>query len=341
MRTQIRSWLTQLGGAVLTVLGTVLIAFILLRMLPGDPARLVAGEFASPEVVEAQARHMGLDQPIPIQFLTYIGSFLTGDWGFAYSAGMPVREILLSRFPASIELALWAFVFALALAVVLALVITYRKNPPLDGAVRGFAFLAHGVAPFWLALVTLLVFSQLLPVFPGPEGRLSGGEQFDLGPTGFYLVDSLVHGRFDVFVDALWHLVLPAIVLGIGPFSYLVRLLRANLLEVGNAPYITLARSKGIGRFRSFARHALPNALFPTLTASALIFAQLVAGSVLVESVFNWPGVGQLVVDSVLAKDYAVVQAFILLSAVMYVIISLALEFIYGLIDPRVRLRGN
>lgn len=120
-----------------------------------------------------------------------------------------------------------------------------------------------------------------------------------------------------------------------------MRLLRANLLEVGNAPYITLARSKGIGRFRSFARHALPNALFPTLTASALIFAQLVAGSVLVESVFNWPGVGQLVVDSVLAKDYAVVQAFILLSAVMYVIISLALEFIYGLIDPRVRLRGN
>lgn len=341
MATQARYWFAQLSGAVITVLGSVLIAFFLLRMLPGDPARLVAGEFASQEVVDAQSRSMGLDQPIPIQFLKYVGSFLVGDWGFSYNAGAPVHDILVSRFPASIELALWAFGFSLLLAILLALAVSYRKNPVLDAAVRGFAFLMHGVAPFWLALVMLIVFSQLLPILPGPEGRLSGGASFDEGPTGLYLFDSLVHGRFDVFWDAARHLILPAIVLGLGPFSFLVRLLRANLLEVGQAPFMTLARSKGVGRFRAFADHALPNALFPTLTASALIFAQLVAGSVLVESVFNWPGVGQLVVESVMAKDYAVVQAFILLSAVMYVIISLVLEFVYGLIDPRVRTRGN
>jgi ABC-type dipeptide/oligopeptide/nickel transport system permease component len=155
--------------------------------------------------------------------------------------------------------------------------------------------------------------------------------------TRLYTVDALIAGQPGVFLDALRHLFLPAVALGLAPFAYLVRLLRANLLEVSREPFIVVVRSKGIGRWTAFARHALPNAFLPTLTASGLLLAQLLGGSVLVEKVFNWPGVGALVVDSILRQDYAVVQAFILLSAFAYVSINLVVDVLYGVIDPRVR----
>ena len=156
--------------------------------------------------------------------------------------------------------------------------------------------------------------------------------------THFYTVDALLRGQFGVFIDAVRHLLLPAITLGLAPFAYLVRLLRANLLEVSREPFIVVVRSKGIGRLMAFARHALPNAFLPTLTAAGLILAQLLSGSVLVEVVFNWPGIGALVADSILRQDYAVVQTFILLSAFAYVIVNLVVDILYGVIDPRIRL---
>ena len=189
----------------------------------------------------------------------------------------------------------------------------------------------------FLTLILLLIFFKAFRVLPGPEGRLSPGVAPPPHITGLYTVDALFSGKFATLGNSLEHLILPTLALAIAPFAYLVRLLRANLLDVSQEPFITVARSKGVDRWTAFTRHALPNAIVPTLTAGGIIFAQLIAGSVLVEGIFNWPGIGNLVVQSILVQDYAVVQDFLLLSAVAYVLINLAVDIICGVIDPRLR----
>ena len=324
-------------GSLSSVIGASIIAFIFLRVLPGNPARLIVGPLASEEAVQAQVEKMGLHLPLVEQYWRYITDFLRGDWGFSYSAGQPVLVQFEARLPASIELGFYAFVFAFLAAVILALVATYKRRPLVDSTVRGLSIFGMGMPPFWLALLLLVVFHEALGMFPGPGLQLSRSVEPPPTVTGFLTFDALVAGDFEAFVDAFWYLVLPAIALGMLPFGYLVRLLRANLLDVTNEPFILVVRSKGVGLWRTYSRHALPNAFLPTLTASGMIFAQLLGGSVLVEKVFNWPGVGALVVDSILRKDFAVVQAFIIVSAAIYVLINALVDFLYGVIDPRVR----
>jgi peptide/nickel transport system permease protein len=248
-----------------------------------------------------------------------------------------VTTQLGNRLPATVELGLYAFGFAFFGALLLALVATYRRRPLVDGSVRAVSFFGLGTPPFWIGLVLLVVFSENLGIAPGPDGRLSVGAEPPQDITGLYTFDALVTGDFATLGDALAHLVLPAIALGLAPLAFLVRLLRTNLLEVAREPFIVVVRAKGIGRFAAFARHALPNAFLPTLTASGLLLGQLLAGSVLVEKVYNWPGAGALVTDGILRQDYAVVQAFILLSAAIYVLVNLVVDVLYGVIDPRVR----
>ncbi len=328
----------KLVGAVVTIFGASLVAFLFLRVLPGNPARLIVGPLATQQAIKAQEQAMGLDRPLYVQYWRYISDFFRGDWGFAYSAGQPVTTQIGSRLPASIELGLYAFAFAFVLAVLLALVATYRRRPLVDGAVRALSFFGLGTPPFWFGLIALLVFSEELHWLPGPDGRLTASVQPPPAVTHLYTVDALIAGQWSTFGNALEHLVLPAITLGLASFAFLVRLLRANLLDVSREPFLLFARGKGLGRWEAYARHALPNAFLPTLTAGALILAQLLAGSVLVEKVFNWPGVGGLVVDSILRQDYAVVQTFILLCAVAYVVVNLVVDVLYGVIDPRVRI---
>jgi len=319
------------------IFGASLISFIFLRLVPGNPARLFLGQFASQDAVDKLVEQMGLKDPIYVQYYKYMWGFLRGDWGFSYTTGQPVTTQLGHRLPATIELGLYAFLFAFVGAVALAVIATYRRRPVVDGSVRAMSFFGLGTPPFWFGLVLLVVFSERLHLFPGPDGRLSIDSTQPPSITGLYTVDALVTGNFATFADALWHIVLPAIALGLAPLAFLVRLLRANLLDVSREPFIVVVRSKGIGRFSAFARHALPNAFLPTLTAAGLILGQLLAGSVLVEKVFNWPGAGALVTDGILRQDYAVVQAFILLSAVVYVVVNLVVDILYGVIDPRVR----
>ena len=332
-----RYLLVRLGSAIVTVFGASILAFVFLRVLPGDPVRLILGRLATPEAVRAQTEEMGLNDDMHIQYLRFIGDFVRGDWGFGYTVGQPVTTLISSRVPASLELGLYAFTFALVLAVSLALLVTYRRRRPLDAMVRAVSYIGLGTPPFWLALVLLLFFSQKLPWLPGPEGRLS----VDVAPppelTHLYTVDALVHGQFATFWDAFKHLILPAATLGFASFAFLVRLLRANLLDVSHEPFMVVARSKGLGRLSAFWRHALPNASLPLLTASGLVLAELLAGSVLTEKVFDWPGVGALVVDSALRQDFAVVQVFIFLTAISYVVVNFVVDILYGLIDPRTR----
>jgi ABC-type dipeptide/oligopeptide/nickel transport system permease component len=337
----LRFLMGRMGGSLVAVWGATVISFVILRLLPGNPARVILGPLAPKSAVAAETHALGLDQPIYAQYLTYVRQFVHGDWGYSYSAGQSVTTLIAERLPASIELALFAFVFAFLGAVILALIVTYKRRPVLDGVIRSISFVGLGTPPFWLAVVLLLVFYSYLRVLPGPEGFLTSGTPPPPTVTHFITVDAALAGRWDTLGDALKHIVLPAFALGFAPFSYLVRLLRANLLDVAREPYIVVARSKGLSRWLAFARHALPNAFLPTLTAAGIILTQLLAGSVLVESIFNWPGVGQLIVQSILVQDFAVVQAFILLSAVAYVLVNALVDILYGVIDPRIRQAGK
>lgn len=328
---------SRLFGSLAAIIGASLLGFVFMRVLPSNPARLIVGVFAGEEAEQAVEEKLGLNEPLYVQYYRYIVDFVQGDWGYSYSAGQDVTTQIGSRLAASAELALYAFVVAFIGAVFLALIATYRQRPVVDAAVRSLSFFGLGTPPFWLALMVLLLFYSVFQILPGPEGRLSLETEPPPAYTHLYTIDALIAGDFSTFIDAVRHLILPVFTLALAPFAFLVRLLRANLLEVSREQYITVGRSKGLGRWEAFTRHALPNAFLPTLTASAIILAQLLAGSVLIEQIFNWPGLGALIVQSILVQDYAVVQAFILLSAVAYVVVNLLVDIISGLIDPRVR----
>lgn len=321
-------------SAVLTILAASIIAFVILRALPTDPARLIAGPFADDVVLEKVRAQMGLDQPLVVQYLHYIGNFFSGDWGFSYGAGKPVLPLIAERLPASAELALFAFITAFASAVLLTVLVSYAGSRFLDGILRAFSFVSVGVPPFWISLLLLMLFFERLGWFPGPVGRGPVPEQL---VTGFFTLDYLLMGDPEGALGALWHLALPGIALALGSFGYLVRLLRVNLLDVIHEPFVTVLHAKGVGPATAHFRHILPNAFLPTLTAGGLILAQLIGGSVLVEQIFTWPGIGTLVIDGITRQDYAVVQSFILLSAVIYIVVNLAVDLLYGYVDPRVR----
>ncbi len=333
--------LTRALGSLAAIFGASVLAFVFLRITPGNPTRLILGQFATPAAISALVRQLGLHQPLYVQFWKYIWSFLHGAWGYSYSVGEPVRALLGQRLPATIELGLYAFLFAFVGALVLALVSTYRRRGIVDGAVEGVAILGLGLPQFWLGLMLLLLLSEHAGLFPGPEGRLSPNLTPPPDVTGLYTIDALLAGRFGTFVNALWHLALPAVTLGLTPMAFLTRLLRTNLVEVSREPFILVAQSTGLSRARAFVRHALPNAILPTVTASGLVLGQLLAGSVLVETVFRWPGVGALITQGVQEQDYSVVQAFILLSATAYVLVNLGVDIVVALIDPRVRVEGR
>ncbi|MBM3676539.1 MAG: ABC transporter permease [Actinobacteria bacterium] len=328
---------SRVVSSLLAVIGASIVSFLLLRIAPSNPATLILGQFASQEAIDNLTEEIGLEKPIWTQYWNYISGFVRGDWGYSYSLGTDVRSLLGAKLPATIELGLYAFVFAFVGALVLALLATYRRRPLVDGGVRGLSFLGLGIPPFWFGLMSLVLLSEGLGWFPGPDGRLDSGVAPPRDITGLYTLDALVTGNWAAFGDALWHLVLPAITLGLAPMGFLLRLLRANLLDVSREPFLLVVRSKGISRWTAFARHALPNAFLPTLTAAGLVLGQLLAGSVLVEKVFNWPGAGALVTDGILRQDFTTVQAFILLSAFVYVIVNLLVDIASAAIDPRIR----
>lgn len=326
--------LARIGSAIVTIFGASVLAFAVLRTVPTNPARLIAGPFANDEVIAQVTANLGLDKSLPVQYLDYVTSFFIGDWGFSYSAGQPVLSQITERLPASAELALYAFLFAFFGAVLVTVLVSFLNSRWLDRFLRLLSFISVGVPPFWLALLFLMVFFERLGWFPGPVGR---------GPaptglyTGLFTIDYLLAGDFAGFGTALHHLALPSIALALGPFGYLVRLLRANLLDIINEPFVTVLHAKGVAPISTHFRHILPNAFLPTLTAGGLILAQLLGGSVLVERIFVWPGIGTLVIDGILRQDYAVVQAFIMLSAIIYIGVNLLVDILYGYVDPRVR----
>jgi peptide/nickel transport system permease protein len=290
-----------------TLLGVVVLVFLMVRLAPGDPAVLLAGEFATPETLEAIRARYGLDRSLPEQFLIYLEALLQGDLGESARSRRPVLEELKTYFPNTLELASAAILVAVLTGIPLGVLAALRPGSGLDLSVMVLALLGVSMPVFWFGLLAILIFSVGLGWFP-------------------------VAGK-----GTLAHLVLPAITLGINATALLARMTRGTLLEVLSQDYIRTARAKGLAERVVIFKHALRNALIPVVTVVGLEFGTLLSGAVITETIFAWPGLGQLLVGSILARDYPVVQGAVLLVAITFVLINLLVDLLYAAIDPRVR----
>jgi peptide/nickel transport system permease protein len=320
---------------VYVLLGVSLTIFLLMRLIPGDPALVMLGERATAERIVEVRRSLGLDRPLAVQYLIYLKNILTGNLGRSIHTNTRVAEELLQRFPATIELSLTALCLASVIGVLAGIVSATHHYSVLDS---GFMFLSlAGVSMpiFWLGLMMIWTFAVLLGWFP-PSGRLDVRLSLD-SITGFHLIDSLLTRQWQALWNALWHLVLPGLTLATVPLAVIARMTRSSLLEVLRQEYIMTARSKGLHEWLVVTRHALRNALIPILTIGGLQFGLLLGGAILTETIFSWPGLGRLLYNAVLARDYPVVQGGTLLIAATFSVINLVMDILYLLANPKIR----
>jgi dipeptide transport system permease protein len=328
--------LRRLGLLVPTFLGVTLIAFALIHLIPGDPIQLMAGERGLDPARHAELMRLyGFDQPLWRQYLGYILGVLQGQLGTSLITRQPVLHEFLTLFPATIELSLAAMLFAVALGLPAGILAAVKRGSVFDHTVMGLSLTGYSMPIFWWALLLILLFSVQLGWTP-VSGRIA--VEFYIEPTtGFLLVDTLLAGDFDAFASALRHLILPAIVLGTIPLAVIARMTRSALLEVIREDYIRVARAKGLSPLRVIGVHALRNALIPVVTVIGLQVGTLLAGAILTETIFAWPGVGKWLVDSIGRRDYPAVQGGILLIAGAVMLVNLLVDLLYGLINPRIR----
>ena len=331
----------------LVLLGVSMVVFFVLRGMPGvDPlaAYLTPGLPISQDALAGLRKELHLDEPLPAQYLYYVGNLLRGDWGYSRTAAQPVLEALLVRLPATVELAVIAVLLSTGIGVPAGVIAALRKDRAPDVAVRVVSVIGVSFPVFWLGIIFQLIFffylGQLgLPRLPS-RGRVGDliALQHPLGSiTGFYLIDSVVRRNAPFFVSALQHVILPALTLSLISLAAVVRIMRASMLEVIRQDYIVLARSKGLPARLIVVRHALRNAITPVLTTACTTLGILLGGAVVVETVFSWPGIGRLAAQGILNNDSVLVVGFTLFVATMMVLVNLAVDILYALADPRVR----
>ena len=321
-----------------TFIGITLVAFVFIRMLPGDPVLLMAGERAVSAERHAQLMaQFGFDQPLWQQYTSYLGGLLQGDFGYSFSSKKPVLSEFMARFPATLELALCAIVLATVLGIGAGILAALRRGSWIDQLTMGTALIGYSMPIFWWALLLIILFSTKLGWTP-VSGRMSL-TQFFPSVTGFMLIDSLIAGKPAAFWSAVQHLILPTIVLATVPLAVIARQTRSAMLEVLGELYVTTARSKGLAPRRVVWLHALRNALIPVVTTIGLQVSVLMGGAILTETIFSWPGIGKWMIDSISRRDYQVVQGGLLLIAVMVMVVNLTVDVLYGFINPRVRHR--
>ena len=326
---------------VIMLFGVATLVFILTKMIPGDPtvANLSQRALNDPQVVAAYRAKYGLDQPVFVQYILYIKNLLHLDLGTSIRTNKPVLDELARCYPATIELALFAIILAAFLGILFGVISAIKRNSILDQVVRALSVTGVSIPSFWFALLVLYFFYYKLHIFPGP-GRLSNSFSAPATVTGMYVIDSLIEGNPAKALDALQHLILPGLVLAAFTMGLITRTTRSNLLDVMSTDYIRTARAKGLSRVGLIVRHALGNALIPVLTVIGLGLGNLLGGMVLVETIFNWPGVGQFAYESVLSVDYPSIIGVALLIALNYMVINTVVDILYGVIDPRVRCNG-
>ena len=323
---------------VVMLFGVATLVFILTKMIPGDPtvANLSQRALNDPEIVAAYRAKYGLDQPLPVQYILYMKNLLQFDLGTSMRTNKPVLSELARCYPATIELALFAIVIAAILGVSFGIISAIRRNSILDQTVRAISVTGVSIPSFWFALLVLYFFYYKLKLLPGP-GRLSNAFTAPATVTGMYVIDSLLEGNIPKALDAVSHLILPGTVLAAFTMGLITRTARSNLLDVMSTDHIRTAKAKGLSRPGLIIRHALGNALIPVLTVIGLGLGNLLGGMVLVETIFNWPGVGQFAYESVLSVDFPSIIGVALLIALNYMVINTVVDILYGIIDPRVR----
>jgi dipeptide transport system permease protein len=326
----------RLAVLIPTFIGVSIIAFAFIRVLPGDPVMLMSGErVMAPERYEQLNELLGLNRPLYIQYLDYLGGIVTGDFGRSLVTRRPVLDDFLTLFPATLELSLFAIILAVAIGVPLGIIAAIRRGSWLDQSIMGVALVGYSMPIFWWGLLLIILFSGVLGWTP-VSGRISLLYFFP-PVTGFMLIDSLISGQAGAFKSALSHLILPSIVLATIPLAVIARQTRSAMLEVLGEDYVRTARAKGLPPRRVIGLHALRNALIPVITTIGLQVGVLMAGAILTETIFSWPGIGKWMVDSVFRRDYAVVQGGLLLIAGIIMLVNLIVDVLYGLVNPRIR----
>lgn len=319
------------------LLGVSLIAFLMMAVTPGDPVEIMLGDQQVTEEQRLALRQdMGLDLPLPQRFGHFLKNAVTGDFGISYFHRRPVSQVILERMPATIELTLVSLLVALLVAIPLGVLAAVKKNTLFDRAATLGSLMGISLPGFWFGLLLILLFGVTLQILP-VSGRSDLGSS--IAPvTRFLLIDTLLAGNLAAFRSALAHLVMPALTLGLPMAAVLMRVTRTSMLEVLRQDYVTFAEAKGLAPMRVLFRHALKNALIPTVTVAALEVGSLLGGSMIVETVFGWPGLGRVVVESIFTRNYPLIQASILLYAVIYVLLNFLADILYTVLNPRVRL---
>ena len=336
----IRLLLSRLATLVPTLLGVTVAAFALIRLIPGDPIEIMVGERRLDEAARtALMAQLGLDQPLHIQYLRYLGDLLQGDLGRSLVTREPVSLEFGALFPATLELAGSAMLLALVLGLTLGVGAALRRGTWIDQLVMATATVGNSMPVFWWGLILIMFFSVGLEWTP-VSGRI--GIEYDIAPvTGFMLIDAALAdaagAETGALASALMHLVLPALVLGTIPMAVIARMTRSAMLEVAREDYMRTARAKGLSPARIVFVHGLRNALIPVLTVLGLQVGSLLGGAVLTETIFSWPGIGKWLIDAIARRDYPVVQAGILVSALLFITVNLIVDLLYGLVNPRLR----
>jgi peptide/nickel transport system permease protein len=325
----------RLLGAIPVLFGLSVVLFAFVHLLPGDPSRAILGQHATEESIARLRENLGLDKPLYEQYVRYLGQLLSGDLGASITTGASVAGDFAVRFPATVELTLAALVFAVGLGIPLGRLAARHPQSPIDGGVTVFSLLGISIPIFVLGLTLQFIFGaqlHLLPTSGRIDPRLGIPTQ-----TNFMLVDTLLAGRPGAFVDAVRHLVLPAIALGSIPLAIMTRITRASVLDVVNEDYVRTARAKGLTDRRIDDRHIMRNAWLPVVTVIGLQVGGLLAGAVITETIFAWNGVGRWVVDAIDERDYFVIQSSILIFALIFLLVNLVVDVAYAYLNPRIR----
>jgi ABC-type dipeptide/oligopeptide/nickel transport system permease component len=324
--------------SVVTLFGAMVAVFVLTHVLPGNPAKYRAGAFAPAEAVAEIEREMGLDKPLVAQFGRYLKGLLHGDLGRSWSTRRPVAEDLAQRLPATLELAVASFLLAILIALPLGIVAAVKKGSFVDHLCRILTTFSSSVALFWLGTMLIYVIYYEWRWAAAPTGRLDVGLSPPETITGFYVLDSLLTGNMKSLGSSLKHLFLPSVTLSFAVIGIIAKGARTSMLEVLRMDYIRTASALGKTRWQVVVEDGLQNALIPVVTILALVFGFLMAGNIIVEMLFAWPGIGQYAWNALLTKDFDSIQGFMLFTATLYVFLNLLADVLYGLIDPRIRL---
>jgi len=330
----------RLLAALPNLFGVIVITFLLTRAIPGDPAAYFAGASATQEAVEQVRRQLGLDRPLPEQFLRYVADLARGDLGLSLTTGQPVRQELLARLPASLEVVLLALVLACAIAIPLGVAAATRPGSWIDQLARLVTTAGVSLPTFFTGLLLAYVFYFLLGWAPSPLGRLDPVFSPPPTVTGLYLIDAALAGDRALWWASFKQLVLPVVTMAIFVLAPIARMTRASMLSVLGSDFVRTARASGLSSSTVLVRYALRNALLPVVTTLGMVFGFMIGSSVVIEKVFGWPGVGSYAIDALTASDYAPVQGFVLTMGLLFVLLNLAIDLLYVVIDPRVKIEA-